>query len=125
MVLPGMCLSPTRIPSGGVIRWVPEGTGGWTRSVSFMTASSSEILVRFSCAKLGKLSNFPCRACTSLASWARWKKICVRVAATESLPAMTISCASPCRFQRSNCVLGPRLNSARIQEKMSGCSGSF
>lgn len=48
MTSPGMYVLPIVMPSGGDLRWVPDGTAGCRRSVSLITASSNLTPLRLS-----------------------------------------------------------------------------
>lgn len=45
---PGIYVLPIVMPSGGVLRWVPDGTAGCRRSVSLITASRNLAPLRLS-----------------------------------------------------------------------------
>lgn len=90
MTPPGIYLSPTINPSGGVTRWVPDGTAGCKRSVSFTTASINLTLVRLSYDKSGKASSSGWRVLYSVLFVARWKKRFVRVAEMVSLQLLIL-----------------------------------
>lgn len=71
MISPGMNLSPTHIPSGGVTRCVPDGTGGCNLIVSLITASNNPTPTKCSCARSGRASSSACSRATSPASYAK------------------------------------------------------